>query len=169
MGVSYLIILVAIGLIVSFINKRKREAIITGVLYALVSYIISYPSGLFLAEYMPTTNVVIQTNTITVAKDLLVGALIPMIIAFILCAITAVIGSNIAKAISNDDESEYEEVGYHFNRNESYDDSDDYYYDNIQPSPEDKPKNTRKERERLIKLTPIDKAKMKRREGEGDD
>lgn len=166
MGVSYLVILIAIGLIVSFINQRKREAIITGVLYALVSYILSYPSGLFLADYMPTTDIVIETSAVTVASDLIIGALIPMIIAFILCAVTAIIGSNISKAVLDNDEEKTGPVeGYHFT-----DKFSDYSSNQNENSYNlSKSKKTRKEKEALLNLTPIQKAKMKRQKGENDD
>ena len=167
MGVSYIIILIAIGLIVSFINQRKREAVITGVLYALVSYILSYPAGLFLSEYMPTTNVVIETSAITVAKNLIVGALIPMIIAFILCGITAIIGSNIAKAMNKDKSSEEDDEGYHFSRDNS--NSDNNPNNDYQQDVEYKNEDFQKNRKKFSKLTPIDKAKMKKQQGENDD
>lgn len=168
MGVSYIIILIAIGLIVSFINQRKREAIITGVLYALVSYILSYPAGLFLSEYMPTTDVVIETSAITVAENMIIGALIPMIIAFILCAITAVIGSNISKAINKDKTSEdNDEKGYHFNMNKS--DSYSHSDNNFQQSVDDISNDSKDYKQKINRLTPIDKAKLKRRKGEDSD
>jgi len=164
MGISYIVILIAIGFIVSFINQRKREAIITGVLYALVSYILSYPAGLFLSEYMPSTDIVIETSVLTVAKDLIIGALIPMIIALVLCGITAIIGSNIAKAINKDKTPENDaKETYRFDMYKS--DTNNPY----QKTAEVKDKNSRKNRKTLSKLTPIDKAKIKRQEGEYDD
>ncbi|MBO5460106.1 MAG: hypothetical protein J5981_07690, partial [Lachnospira sp.] len=73
---------------VSYINKRKREAIITGVLYALVGYILSYPAGLILNDYMPSIDIPVQTNAISVGMALLMGALIPVCFAIIICTIT---------------------------------------------------------------------------------
>ncbi|MDO5825347.1 MAG: hypothetical protein Q4Q22_03115 [Methanosphaera sp.] len=150
-GFSYLLILVLIGLIVSYINRRKREAIITGVLYALLGYILSYPTGLILKDYMPAYTIPVQTSTTTMMTDLLLGALIPMIVAIIVCGITAVIGSNIAKIIhgKSEDKKEY--------------DNDDSY----QVVFTDEENQTRDyievdDKEELLNLTPIHKAKMRR-------
>ncbi|MBE6493336.1 MAG: hypothetical protein E7Z84_01825 [Methanosphaera stadtmanae] len=114
-GISYLLVLLLIGLGVSFLSKSKLYAILTGMAYAIVSYIITYPAGLFLAQYMPTSSVVIKTNPIAVAMDLLMGALIPTIFAIIICGISAVIGAGIANYIRKDNsDNENKSDGYHF-------------------------------------------------------
>ena len=98
-GISYLVILIAIGFIIALITKSKAYAVLTGLLYTVISYILSYPAGLFLVDYMPTTNVTIPIDTITVGIDLLMGVLIPAIAAVVLCGLPAIIGVNIAEYI----------------------------------------------------------------------
>lgn len=98
-GISYLVILIAIGFIIALITKSKAYAVLTGLLYTVISYILSYPVGLFLVDYMPTTNVTIPIDTITVGIDLLMGVLIPAIAAVVLCGLPAIIGVNIAEYI----------------------------------------------------------------------
>ena len=49
-GISYLIILVAIGIIMPIIADNKKSAMVTGALYATLGYSLSYPSGLFLIK-----------------------------------------------------------------------------------------------------------------------
>ena len=77
-GISYLVILIAIGFIIALITKSKAYAVLTGLLYTVISYILSYPAGLFLVDYMPTTNVTIP---------------------IVLCGLPAIIGVNIAEYI----------------------------------------------------------------------
>jgi lipopolysaccharide export LptBFGC system permease protein LptF len=155
-GFGYLLILVLIGLIVSFINQRKREAIITGVLYALMGYILSYPTGLILNDYMPSASIPIEVSTSTVIMDLLLGALIPTLAAIIICGITAIIGSNIAKYMGERKSKDTSSVSTNYQHTFAHDDNqtDDYIV------VEDK--------EELLNLTPIHKAKL-RKERENND
>lgn len=160
LGIGYLTLLILLGLIVSFINKRKRDAIIAGLLYAMVGYILSYPTGLLLADYMPTTDIVIETNAATMMTDLVIGALIPMIVAFVICGITAIIGSNIAKYLESNKKSTTE-----------FDNTDTHQFNVVGnfKQKQEKQKETRKNKEELINLTPIQKAKMrKEKENDGD-
>lgn len=164
MGISYLTILVVIGLLVSFITGHKKDAVITGVLYALISYILSYPAGLFLAEYMPSTTLNVSADSVTVMSDVIIGALVPSIVAIVICGICAIIGSEISKYVFKKQESTTDE-GYHF-------DMDDYDYDDIDDVNEQEEKEvvnkkrSRKSRKSnkndLLNLTPIQKAKLKR-------
>ena len=152
-GFSYLLLLVLIGLIVSYINKRKREAIITGVLYALVGYILSYPAGLILNDYMPSIDIPVQTNAISVGMALLMGALIPVCFAIIICTITALIGSNLAKYVDeklnrNADKTESNENQYIFTQ------ENDNSYNH---------ENNIEHKEELLNLTPIHKAKLRKK------
>ena len=159
MGISYLIVLILIGLLVSFISKSKLYAVITGVMYAIVSYILTYPAGLFLIDYMPTSDVVIETSSTTVITDLIMGALIPSIFAIIVCGICALIGASIANYIRKDDDSNQEEnksKGHHFN-----------VMDNFEKS--NKNKNNRKKGRKGKKgkfMNPIEKAKLKKQNEE---
>ena len=155
-GFGYLLILVLIGLIVSFINKRKREAIITGVLYALVGYILSYPSGLMLKDYMPSITIPVQTSTATVVMDLLIGALIPTCVAIIVCGITAIIGSNIAKYIDGRNEENPLEERYNPGYTQEDNGESDYIY-------------VDKNDEELLNYTPIHKAKMRKEREKTDE
>lgn len=149
-GFGYLLILVLIGLIVSYINRRKREAIITGVLYALIGYILSYPTGLILKDYMPTYTIPVQTSTTTMIIDLLLGALIPMCVAIIVCGVTAIIGSNIAKYIHerSTDTKEPEDNTYQVVFTDEENQTRDYV------EVDDKGE--------LLNYTPIHKAKMRK-------
>lgn len=156
MGISYLILLVLIGLILSFINQRKRDAVISGILYALISYIISYPSGLFLKDYMPNTSVIVQTDINVVIFHLIIGALIPIVVAIIICGITAIIGSNISRYINSNKNIKKESTKHNFKLIENFKQSN---------------QNSRKEqqhKEDLINLTPIQKAKIKKQNKKGD-
>ena len=51
-GISYLVILIVIGFIIALITKSKAYAVLTGLLYTVISYILSYPAGLFLVDYL---------------------------------------------------------------------------------------------------------------------
>lgn len=160
-GFGYLLILVLIGLIVSYINRRKREAIITGILYALIGYILSYPTGLILKDYMPAYTIPVQTSTTAMLIDLLLGALIPMCVAIIICGITAIIGSNIAK--------------YVHERSTDVKESDNNNYQVIFTDEENQTRDYVEvdNKEELLNYTPIHKAKMRKdkqkKEGEFED
>lgn len=114
LGISYLIILIAIGFIIALITESKFYAVLTGVLYTLTSYILSYPAGLFLVDYMPTTNVTIQTSTYTVGMDLLMGGLIPTIVAVVLCGLAAIVGSNVAERFCRPKSTQTNTEEHHF-------------------------------------------------------
>ncbi|MBO7718798.1 MAG: hypothetical protein J6S29_01450 [Methanosphaera sp.] len=149
-GFGYLLILVMIGLIVSYINRRKREAIITGILYALIGYILSYPTGLILKDYMPAYTIPVQTSTATMIMDLLLGALIPVCVAIVICGITAIIGSNIAKYVHerDADTQESDDTGYQV----IFTDEENQTRDYVEVE----------NRGELLNYTPIHKAKMRK-------
>ncbi|OED29571.1 hypothetical protein [Methanosphaera sp. WGK6] len=152
LGISYLIILLAIGIILSILNS-KMEAVITGVLYAIVSYILSYPAGLFLADYMPTTNVTIETSATTVGINLMMGAIIPTIIAIILCGIGALIGSTLVDLIHKNNNSE--------NKQKSI--KEEHHYEVIEGFKRSREENKRnkKQKREIIYQTPIQKSKIR--------
>lgn len=92
MGVNYFTILLAIGIIMPIICGSKKSAVFTGILYATLSYIITYPSSLFLINYMPRESIPITVSTATVYSNLLMGWIIPVIITIVVCGIFSVIG-----------------------------------------------------------------------------
>jgi len=149
-GISYLVILMALGLIVSLIHKQKKEAIASGVLYALISYILSYPAGMFLINYMPKYEIPVQTNTTATIINLVIGALIPMIIALVICTITAVIGSTIAGYFQNNEKRTAKK------------DKKDNFIGNVKQKRKTN-RITQKEKEDMIMKTPIQKAMEKKR------
>ena len=149
-GISYLVILMALGLIVSLIHKRKREAITAGVLYALISYILSYPAGMFLINYMPKYEIPVQTNTTTTIINLVIAALIPMIVAFVICTITAIIGSTIAGYFRKDEKKTHKK-------------NKQYKFIGTVKEKRNNNKITQKKKEDLIMKTPIQKAMEKKR------
>ena len=112
MGVSYLWILVAIGVILSILSKSKSEPIIAGVLYSTLSYILTYHSGFFLIQYMPN-NASVQVSAIDVYINLFMGWLVPALIAIIICGLTSFIGMAIWE-ILNKNESKYNSDAYYF-------------------------------------------------------
>lgn len=152
MGISYLLVLLLIGLGVSFLSKSKLYSIIAGILYAIVGYIITYPTGLFLAEYMPS-DIIIETSSTAVAMNLLMGALIPTIFAIIVCGISAVIGASIANYIRKDNSN---------NDNNS----DGYHFDVEGKTNTNKNNRKRKKTNNGKFMNPIQKAKMKKQNEE---
>lgn len=149
LGISYLIILIAIGFIIALITKSKFYAVLTGVLYTVISYILSYPAGLFLADYMPTTNVTIQTSTYAVGMDLLMGGLIPTIVAVVLCGLAAIVGSNVAELIHRPKSTQTNTEEHHFK-----------VVDNFNQKRQAKKHRKHVEAE-MLDQTPIQKAKSK--------
>lgn len=150
MGISYMIILLAIGFIMALLSQSKFEAILTGILYVVVSYILSYPTGLFLANYLPTTNVTIQTSVVTVGIDLLMGVLIPSLVAVVFCGIAAVIGVNIVD-LFHVNETNRTKTGEHH-----------YKVMNTFEQHKQQRRKEKQEKERLLYLTPIQRAKIKK-------
>ena len=125
-------------------------------MYTIVSYILTYPAGLFLIDYMPTTDVVIETNSTTVLIDLLMGALIPSIFAVIFCGICALIGANLAKAIRKDNNSKNE------NKSEGHNFK---VMDNFEKSNKNNRKRQRKNKNGKF-MNPIEKSKIKNQNDE---
>lgn len=146
-GVSYLIVLIAIGFILALITKSKLYAVSTGVVYTIISYILSYPAGLFLIEYMPTTNETIQVSTMEVGINLLMGVLIPTIVTIVLCGISAIIGSLIVEYLNKGTSNNNTKEEHHFQVIDNFNES----------------RKKHKERKRIEKKkiyeTPIQKAK----------
>ena len=99
MGMGYLTILMAIGIIMPLICDNKKSAIFTGVLYTTLSYVLSYPSSLFLIDYMPNYDIPISVSSTTVLTNVFLGWLIPVLIAIVLCGIFSIIGKIIKSQI----------------------------------------------------------------------
>lgn len=145
MGIGYLTILLAIGIIMPMICDNKKSAIFTGVLYATLSYVLSYPSGLFLINYMPNIDIPISVSSTTTLTNLFLGWIIPVIAAIVLCGIFSIIGNFIKskvlnKIIGNDDNEHY------------FDRQDDL-------NPIDTNSLNKDQKKELLYLTPIQKAK----------
>ena len=150
MGISYLIILVAIGVLTPIICGSKKDAIFAGILYASISYIISYPTGLFLINYMPKEYIPITVSSSTVATNLFIGWLIPVIVSIIICGLTSFIGDIFAnlihkKTVETDVDEHYFEASNDLNQVDT---------NNL----------NKKERKNLLYLTPIQKAKNRNKE-----
>lgn len=154
-GLSYLLILIALGLILPFITEDKKSAIISGVLYAAISYILSYPSGLFLINYMPTIDIPVNVSFIEVFFNLLIGLLVPIIIAIIICSISSIIGKYLSKLVKQNN-NEKQDKGYHFESKKQYKNEYDDYENNYE-------KHTPKTKKKLMELSPIQKAKNRRK------
>lgn len=92
MGVNYYTILIAIGIIMPIICGSKKSAVFTGIIYATLSYIITYPSSLFLINYMPSESIPLSVSTATVYSNLFMGWIIPVIIVVVVCGVFSVIG-----------------------------------------------------------------------------
>lgn len=93
MGISYLTIFLAIGIIMPIICGSKKSAVFTGILYATLGYILAIPSGTFLINYMPTASIPISVSTATVYSNLFLAWIIPVIIAAVVCGVFSIIGS----------------------------------------------------------------------------
>jgi hypothetical protein len=91
-GISYLIILMLIGFFMPIIAGNKKGAIFTGVLYATLSYILSYPSGLYLINYMPKEAIPVSVSSSSVFFNLFMGWLIPVVISTVVCGIFSIAG-----------------------------------------------------------------------------
>lgn len=176
MGISYLAVLVALGFILSFISKNKWEGVLSAVIYTTLSYIISYPSGLYLKEFMPTIEIPIVVNPTSVIMTLFLGWLIPVIIAIIISGCAAILGKECAKIIRKD-KKEDKEI-----KNDYQNDYQNSYQNDYQNDFEDneetkevfkeksvmpKPKN-RKNKE-ILEMSPIQKAKLRQRQRQNKD
>ena len=149
MGVGYLVILVAIGLFMPFLTNSKKGAVFTGILYATIGYLISYPSGLFLINYMPSIEIPISVSQTTVATDLFIGWLIPVLIAIIICGLFSIMGYAISKRLYGKNNSSKSD--YHTFEEDIYVEKDEFDEDVD-----------------LINLSPIQRMKNKYKENDDD-
>ena len=167
MGISYLAVLVALGFILSFISKNKWEGVLSAVIYTTISYIISYPSGLYLKEFMPTIEIPIMVNPTSVAMTLFLGWLIPVIIAIIISGCAAILGKECAKIVRKDKkedkefqnnyQNEYQnDYGNNFENNEET--KEEFEEKTVMPKPRSR---TNKE---ILEMSPIQKAKLRQRQ-----
>ena len=72
-GIGYITILVAIGIIAPIVCGSKKDAVFTGILYATLNYVLSYPSGLYLINYMPSNYIPITVSSSEVMVNLFIG------------------------------------------------------------------------------------------------
>lgn len=157
MGISYLIILVALGFILSLISKNKWEGILSGILYATVSYIISYPSGLFLKEFMPNIDIPVQVSQSSVISALFMGWIIPVIIAIVICGCAGIIGKECSKLINRDNNKENKEKREH-----TFQNNDIFNEEYEEPIHTDR-KAPNIQNENMLSMSPIQKAKLRKR------
>lgn len=115
MGIGYLTILVAIGIIMPIFCGSKKSAVYTGILYTTLSYMISYPSSTFLIDYMPSESIPLTVSTATQYSNLFLGWIIPVIISVVICGIFSVLGYAIRRAIFGEDKKKITE-GYYFEK-----------------------------------------------------
>ncbi|RAP52749.1 MAG: hypothetical protein BZ138_02425 [Methanosphaera sp. rholeuAM270] len=153
MGIGYLFILVALGLILPFITKDRISAILSGTLYAAVGYILSYPSGLFLTNYMPSIEIPINVSPIEVLLNMSLGLIIPVIIAIVICFIASLIGKYLSNLITHEEVKDEEKI--YFAQEETPE--EEYVEDEEVIYPENNNKN------KLLNLSHIQKSKNKRK------
>lgn len=150
MGIGYLTILVAIGILTPIICGSKKDAIFTGILYATISYILSYPAGLFLINYMPEEYIPITVSSSTVATNLFIGWLVPVLVSIMICGLASFIGNLLADFINNKTAERNDDEHYF----EASDELNQIDTDNL----------NKKEKRNLLYLTPIQKAKNRNKE-----
>lgn len=168
MGISYLAVLVALGFILSFISKNKWEGVLSAVIYTTLSYIISYPSGLYLKEFMPTIEIPIVVNPTSVIMTLFLGWLIPVIIAIIISGCAAILGKECAKIIRKDKKEDKEiKNDYQNDYQNDFEDNEETKEVFEEKSVMPKPKN-RKNKE-ILEMSPIQKAKLRQRQRQNKD
>lgn len=170
MGISYLTILIAIGIVMPIICGNKKSAVFTGVLYATISYILTYPSSLFLIDYMPSESIPITVPISTVYSNIFFGWIIPVIIAIVVCGIFSIFGHIIKKQLldkvigKGSDEHYFDESNVITpNNNNSLTNQDYQKTTNTINNNQDYPRKTnslnKNEKKELLYLTPIQKAK----------
>ncbi len=170
MGISYLTILIAIGIVMPIICGNKKSAVFTGVLYATISYILTYPSSLFLIDYMPSESIPITVPISTVYSNIFFGWIIPVIIAIVVCGIFSIFGHIIKKQLldkvigKGSDEHYFDESNVITpNNNNSLTNQDYQKTTNTINNNQDYPRRTnslnKNEKKELLYLTPIQKAK----------
>lgn len=168
MGISYLAVLVALGFILSFISKNKWEGVLSAVIYTTLSYIISYPSGLYLKEFMPTIEIPIVVNPTSVIMTLFLGWLIPVIIAIIISGCAAILGKECAKIIRKDKKEDKEiKNDYQNDYQNDFEGNEETKEVFKEKSVMPKPKN-RKNKE-ILEMSPIQKAKLRQRQRQNKD
>ena len=96
-GISYFTILIAIGILLPIICGSKKSAVFTGILYATLSYILTYPSSTFLINYMPSESIPLSVSTATVYSNIFMGWIIPVIIAAVVCGVFSIIGQAVKR------------------------------------------------------------------------
>lgn len=169
MGVSYLAVLVALGFILSFISKNKWEGVLSAVIYTTISYIISYPSGLYLKEFMPSIEIPIVVNPTSVMMTLFLGWLIPVIIAIIISGCAAILGKECAKIIRKDKKEDNEFNNDYNNYENEFNDYENDFEDNKETKEvfEEKsvmPKPKSRKNKEILEMSPIQKAKLRQRQ-----
>lgn len=89
LSISYIIILALIGLITTLISKRRKDAIIAAVLYTIIGYVISYPAGMFFAQFTPETPIPVSITLTDTIINQAIGVAIPIIIAIIITTVVS--------------------------------------------------------------------------------
>ena len=147
MGIGYLTILLAIGIIMPIICDNKKSAIFTGILYATLGYLLSYPSSLFLINYMPDRDIPISVSSTSILTNIFLGWIIPVIVAIVICGIFSIIGNIIKSKVFDKIGGNNDDV-HHF---DTYDEVNQIDTNSL----------NKKQKKELLFLTPIQKAKNK--------
>ena len=147
-GIGYLILLVTIGIVTPILTGKKKDAIFTGILYSTLSYIISYPAGLYLINYMPNIEIPVTVTSTEIAFNLFMGWIIPVMVSIIICGITSFIGIWAANLIHKKTDQKDAE-GYYFEEDEEI-------------YPEDYAEPNRNNKKDLLSLTSSQKAKRRK-------
>lgn len=150
-GISYMVILLALGFIMTLLTKSKGVGTTSGAAYALISYIISYPAGLLLTDYMPTTNITVETSAGSMMFNLVMGTLIPIIAAVIISGVAAIVAGYILGL-------------FHRNNKDKEEKHEEHHYKVVNDFNEIRQRNKqqRRKKEEAIYMTPIQKAKIRR-------
>ncbi len=148
-GINYVVVLLAVGLILTILNKRKKDAIFTGILYAFIGYVMSYPVGLAnMGQYIPLVDIPVQTTVLTSFISLLIGVVIPVLVSIILTGSVSIITYYVLDYLNltKDKTNRYEK----------------HYFQTKEAIKENRDQNRRKkEKEDLLNLSPIQKSKIK--------
>ncbi len=151
MGISYLAVLIAIAIVMPIICDNKRSAVVAGILYTTISYLLTYPSSLFLKNYMPDTSIPIAVSSSAVYMNLFMGWIIPVIITMIICGIVSTIIYSIKRSIVKKQDDKNKDV---------------HYFERGDLNKFDTNSLNKKQKKELLYLTPIQKAKNRVEEEE---
>lgn len=150
-GLSYLLVLILMGLVVSFVYRNRSDAIISAILYAVIGFVYSFPAGMFLSNYMPSIDIPVHVTFMQTVTNLAIGLLVPLIISVVIVALSGEIGLFLSEKIrgNRDEEDNYNDDEHYFNILENFENNS-------------KRKNTDEEYdEDILEYSPIQRAILK--------